>query len=126
MRNFLAFMAALVVVFLGLGWYLGWYNVLLQPSGPGHSRLEVDINKDKIGQDVQQGVKKGSEKVQELLDKNKQTPASGTEEKPSSSLLPPPPGSQAAAGNQVAKPAEKSEEKFRDFIIDGWLSGPKK
>lgn len=118
MRNFLAFAAAMVVVFLGLGWYLGWYNVLLQPSGPGHSKLEVDINKDKIGQDV----KKGSERVQELLDKNKQAPNSGTDEKPSSSLLAPPPGS----GKQETKTADRSQDKLRDFITDGWLSPPKK
>jgi ribosomal protein S16 len=122
MRNFLAFVAAMVVVFLGLGWYLGWYNILLEPSGPGHSRLEVDINKDKIGQDVQQGVKKGSEKVQEFLDKNKQAPNSGADEKPSSSLLPPPPG----ANKQETKTADRSQEKLRDFITDGWLSPPKK
>ncbi len=132
MRNMLAFLGAAIVVFLGLGWYLGWYNVLLQPGTPGHSRLEVDINKEKIGQDV----KKGSEKVQDLIDKNKQTPNSGTEEKPSSSLLAPPPGTQSSSTisqtglqpttNTLPKPSERAEEKFKDFIIDGWLSSPPK
>lgn len=123
MKNFLAFLGAAIIVFLGLGWYLGWYNVLLKPGDSGHSKLEVDINKQKIGSDVQTGVKKGSEKVQELLDKNKQSPDTGKEktastEKSSNDKVQP--------VNDQKTPQKRAEEGFKDLIIDGWFGGDKK
>lgn len=65
MKNTLAFIGAAVVVFLGLGLYLGWYTFKRQPSSPGKTRIEVDINQRKIGEDV----KTGAEKVKDAIDK---------------------------------------------------------
>jgi hypothetical protein len=123
MKNFLAFLGAAIIVFLGLGWYLGWYNVLLRPGDSGHSKLEVDINKQKIGSDVKTGVQKGSEKVQEFLDKNKQSPDTSKEktastEKESTNNVKP--------VSDPKTPQKRAEEGFKDFIIDGWLGGDKK
>jgi hypothetical protein len=52
MRNVLAFLAALVLVFLGLGWYFNWYQVKAVPTGQGHQSYTIDIDKAKIGKDV--------------------------------------------------------------------------
>lgn len=72
MRNMLAFLAAAVLVFLGLGWYLDWYSFKNLPTGtPGHQSFNIDINKDKITRDVEKGVQKGEEKVHEVIDKKK-------------------------------------------------------
>jgi len=71
MRNLLAFLAAALIAFIGLGWYLGWYSFQRTPTLAGHQVFNVDINATKIRQDLAKGVQKGEEKLQEVLDKNK-------------------------------------------------------
>jgi hypothetical protein len=71
MRNLLAFLAAVLIAFLGLGWYLGWYSFQRVPTMTGHAGYNVDINSTKIRQDLAKGVQQGEEKLQEVLDKNK-------------------------------------------------------
>jgi hypothetical protein len=58
MRNTLAFLAALVLVVAGLGWYLGWYHVLFTPGGSGHETVKIDIDTDKVNADLKKGEKK--------------------------------------------------------------------
>ncbi|MFL5342582.1 MAG: hypothetical protein ACJ8F7_20815 [Gemmataceae bacterium] len=66
MRNLLAFLGAAVLVFFGVGLYLGWYHIYRQPSDtPGHSRLEVDINQSKISSDVKEGAGKVKNAIEE-------------------------------------------------------------
>ncbi len=71
MRNLLAFLAAAALTFLGVGWYLDWYHVKSSPADTGHHRVDIDINRDKIIHDVEQGVQKGEQKLQNALDKEK-------------------------------------------------------
>jgi hypothetical protein len=71
MRNLLAFMAAALIAFIGLGWYLGWYSFQRTPTLAGHQGFNVDINATKIRQDLAKGVQQGEEKLQGVLDKNK-------------------------------------------------------
>jgi hypothetical protein len=86
MRNLLAFVGAAILTFLALGYYLGWYNIIREPSSTGHSKLEVDINQEKVAKDVQQGVEKGGDKVKEFLDSNQQQ---GNSTPPTITPLPP-------------------------------------
>jgi hypothetical protein len=65
MKNLLAFLAAAVLVFLGVGWYLDWFHVLGAPAPSGHKTFSVDVNADKIESDVQ----KGGEKVMGAIEK---------------------------------------------------------
>jgi hypothetical protein len=65
-RNLLAFLAAALIAFLGLGWYLDWYKVSSAPSTGGHRQVKIDINANKIGEDLD----KGSKKVRSALEKN--------------------------------------------------------
>jgi len=88
MRNLLAFLGAAVLVFFGVGLYLGWYHIYRGPtSTPGHSRIEFDINQDKISSDVKQG----TDKIKDAIDKATNdpnaatTPATPPDSKPSSS-----------------------------------------
>jgi hypothetical protein len=67
MRNLLAFLAALVLTVACVGWYLGWYTVESTPAQAGHNAVQIDIDRHKIGDDLH----KGSEKLQEALDKNR-------------------------------------------------------
>jgi hypothetical protein len=71
MRNLLAFLAAALIAFVGLGWYLGWYSFQRVPTTAGHQGFNVDINATKIRHDIAKGVQEGEEKLQGVLDKNK-------------------------------------------------------
>ncbi|HEV3203547.1 MAG TPA: hypothetical protein VGY77_04150 [Gemmataceae bacterium] len=73
MRNLLALLAAALLTFLVVGWYLDWYKVKNDPAPAGHHNVHIDINGNKIAEDVQKGVVKGEEKLQGVLDKEKKT-----------------------------------------------------
>jgi hypothetical protein len=68
MRNLLAFVAAALLAFAGLGWYFDWYKVQTVSTTQGHQGFTIDINRDKISQDIG----KGAGKVQEVLEKKTQ------------------------------------------------------
>ena len=58
MRNLLALLAAGVLVFLGIGWYLGWYKISSAPGADGHRQISIDLNTNKIKEDVNRGESK--------------------------------------------------------------------
>jgi hypothetical protein len=68
MRNLLTLLGFALMVFLVLGYFLDWYSFSTQPGDSGHISLQLDVNKKKIGDDVQHGVQAGSKKVHELID----------------------------------------------------------
>ncbi|MCX7701913.1 MAG: hypothetical protein N2039_13630 [Gemmataceae bacterium] len=122
MRNFLAFIGATVVVFLGLGWYLGWYQVTSQSAGPGQSRLQVDINRDKISQDI----KRGAEGVQEAFEKARQTNGNPPADpaKSGANLTPPTTEPERPRSHQSA--TAQNRELIRTILLDGWLAPERK
>jgi len=66
MRNMLALFGAALLTVVGVGWYLGWYKVRSQPASvPGQTSVNIDINTNKISQDLQQG----EQKLQQWLEK---------------------------------------------------------
>lgn len=69
MRNLLALAALGLIIFLGMGWYLGWYNVHTGPTTDGHTHIEVDLNTGKIKTDVG----KGEEKLHDILNPTQQS-----------------------------------------------------
>lgn len=68
MRNLLTLLGFALVVFLVLGYFLDWYSFSTKPGESGTLSLQLDVNKKKIGEDVQQGVQAGTKKVHELID----------------------------------------------------------
>jgi hypothetical protein len=70
MRNLLALLAAAVLAFAIVGYYLNWYKVQSDPAPTGHHNVSIDINKAKIAEDVGKGVKKGEEKLEGVLEKD--------------------------------------------------------
>ncbi len=58
MKNMLALIGLVVVLVAGLGWYLGWYQVGVEPGADGHSKINVDVNRKKIIEDEQNLQKK--------------------------------------------------------------------
>lgn len=55
MRNILALLAACVLIFLGLGWWLGWYKITSTAGTEGHRQISIDLNTNKIKEDVNKG-----------------------------------------------------------------------
>ena len=85
MRNLLAFLAAALLAFLGLGWYLGWYTVHTIPADAGHRSVTIDFNAQKIEKDVQKGVRTGEDKLHDFLDQSKAHEATAADQKAASS-----------------------------------------
>ena len=54
MRNLLALAALGLIVFFGLGWFLGWYQIHTTPTADGHRQIEIDLDTNKIKNDVTQ------------------------------------------------------------------------
>lgn len=118
MKNFLAFVGAAIIALVGLGWYLDWFNITPQKSDQGKTSINVEFNQDKAGKDVQEGLKKGAEKVQDLLDKNKPAETTTPTSNSDSWYLP--------KANSNTRPTKRSEETFKNVVTDGWFSGDRK
>ena len=117
MRNLLALLGAAILTILVAGWYLGWYNISSAPStNSGHSKLEVDINSDKIGQDV----KKGEQNVQDFIEKKSDANAPSTT--PAAPAAPktnvPSPFSPPADSNAKPSGQSRAENAIKDLILD--------
>ncbi len=79
MRNTLALLGLVIVVFAGLGWYLGWYHVAITPGTDGHKKVEFDVNTSKVSDDVSTGIGKGKDFI-DTFRNGKTTPAEGSAE----------------------------------------------
>jgi len=69
MRNLLALLAAGVIGFAAVGWYLGWYQVQTTAAPSGKNAVKIEIDRTKIGDDLH----KGEEKLHNVLDKASQS-----------------------------------------------------
>src|SRR2546423_14969318 len=97
MRNLLALAAAALLVFAAVGWYLGWYTISSSSDESGHQKINIDLNRDKITEDVN----KGKAKLRGLLaSKDNQTQQTGTESSPPSL----PPGFQTTSDGALVLP----------------------
>jgi hypothetical protein len=83
MRNLLAFLAAAVLTFAGVGYYLDWYQVRSDNGPTGHKTVNIDLNSPKIIQDVHTGVVKSEQKLDNILEKKTaQAPAAAAVGRP--------------------------------------------
>ena len=113
MRNVLAFLAAVVVTVVAVGWYLDWYRVHSLPAPAGHRQLTIDINTVKIGADLH----KGEQNLQKMLDNSgkpqaigsAKAPPAGTDKKGPGARAEHPEGATARQGTRTAGGQEDSE-----------------
>jgi hypothetical protein len=79
MRNLLALIGLAVLLFVGFGWRLGWFDVHRRPATAGHQEVDIDFNAKKIDEDLKKGGESLAEKSERLLerigDKNGPTPS---------------------------------------------------
>jgi hypothetical protein len=67
MRNLLALLGLALVLFLGIGYYRGWYD-FSKTQTPTGSSIKIDVHTNKIGEDVERGGKAVGEKIHDLVD----------------------------------------------------------
>jgi hypothetical protein len=77
MRNFLAFLAAAVIVLAGVGWYLDWYKFKVTPAGDGHLSVTIDADTAKARDDVA----KEAKKIEDAVNKDKKGDGAKAEDK---------------------------------------------
>src|SRR5690242_6721287 len=85
MRNLLALIGAAVVLFVGLGWYLGWYTFAFQPGSDGKQRIQLDVDTHKIADDAKAAAENVGKTVDSVREKADQPKPAATE------LVGPPP-----------------------------------
>jgi predicted negative regulator of RcsB-dependent stress response len=69
-RNLLSLVGLIVVVFLGLGYYLGWYQFAISKNTNGNTNISFDVNTNKIKDDAS----KGASRVGDMVDGLKKEP----------------------------------------------------
>jgi hypothetical protein len=117
MRNLLALFGALVVTFLVVGYFLGWYDIQSVPGAPGHHKVNIDIHGTKIRQDLNQG----REQVGDWINSKTQgSTEKQPEPKSSSSTNPNPSATPPAGGAVIVRPApENTQIPTNWWIIPG-------
>ena len=78
MKNILALVGLVIVLFVGLGWYLGWYKVATEPAADGHRKINVDLDTKKITTDI----KSGTQKVGDVIHPDSKGTSPTPEKKP--------------------------------------------
>ncbi|MCS7167158.1 MAG: hypothetical protein RMI91_02640 [Gemmatales bacterium] len=62
--------------FLVIGWFLDWYRIQDLSSSPGKYRLEIEIDAQKIRQDIERGRRKLEETWRQMQQRQDQAQAS--------------------------------------------------
>ena len=75
MRNMLAFLAAVTLTVIAVGWYFDWFRLTSVPGSGGHRSVTIDINTPKIKHDVSEAEHKIEKK---LADKSQSGDAPAT------------------------------------------------
>ena len=65
MRNMLAFVAAMTLTFVGVGWYLNWFTFHDHPRAERQCSVTVDFDTRKISADVLKAEQKIQQKIAE-------------------------------------------------------------
>jgi hypothetical protein len=76
MRNLLAGLAVLTLLFAGLGWYRSWYTVHGAPADSGKLAFRVEVDLVKVGTDAADAAKR----VQQALKSEKKEESAAAKE----------------------------------------------
>jgi hypothetical protein len=111
-RNLLALIGLLVVAFIGLGWYCGWYTFVISPGTDGRVKFQGDLDTRKIVDDA----KKAGETVGNVVQN-----APARSDGKADFVGPPMPESMKSESS--ARPTAPSEGPVK-FTFPGSLPGP--
>ncbi len=92
MRNLLALLGLVIVVFFAVGYFRGWYTFNMSTGTDGKTNVNIGVDRTKVGSDLQEGVQKAGETIDKLKTKTdpQVQPAAGTQ--PPAASLPGPIG----------------------------------
>lgn len=108
MRNMLALAALALIGFAAIGYFRGWYSIESVPGTAGGRHIEIDVNSNKITQDI----KASKDKLRNLLNSDKKNePTPGP-------YLPSIPGVPTGFRNPNSTPAVPHDS--IDISDDGW------
>lgn len=81
MRNLLALLGLVIVVFFAVGYFRGWYTFNMTTGTDGKTNVSIGVDRTKVGSDIQDGVNKAGETIDKFksqkIDSQVQ-PAGGT------------------------------------------------
>ena len=69
MRNLFSLVGFVVVVFLGAGWYLGWYTFDWSTGSNGKTKVAFDIDRTKVFDDAKSGAGRVGDFIENLKSK---------------------------------------------------------
>jgi hypothetical protein len=75
MRNILAFLGALVVTLLAVGWYENWFQFRTTTGTDGNRNISIDIDSTKVTSDIEEAEHRVQTFVEEEAKKAKAAPA---------------------------------------------------
>lgn len=80
MRNLLALIGLMVVIFFGVGYMRGWYTFSFTTSSDGKTDVNVKVDTVKVRNDASEGATKVGEAIESFKDRSKSapTPPAGT------------------------------------------------
>jgi hypothetical protein len=107
MKNLLALVGLVVVLFCGGGWLLDWYKIVSFTDSEGHYLAAVDVNHGKIRDDVQKARDWISERINSMSSPTSTpaTPPKTPTPAPTTSGEPPLP---TAQGSNILPPRQKN------------------
>jgi hypothetical protein len=71
MRNLLAGLATLTILFGSLGWFRSWYTLGALPAEPGRFAFRVEVDAPKVGGDLVDVLRWAHSKVSEKKEEGK-------------------------------------------------------
>jgi hypothetical protein len=74
MRNIFAFLGALVLTLLAVGWYENWFQVRTTPGTDGNRNISIDIDSTKVTNDIEEAEHKIQTFVEDEAKKTKAAP----------------------------------------------------
>ena len=69
MRNVLALIGLLVIGFIGLGWYMGWYKLSASRGSDGNLQITTNVDTHKVGSDSSEFFKNAAKVVGSHVEK---------------------------------------------------------
>jgi hypothetical protein len=75
MRNLLALFGLLVLLAVGVGWYMGWYKFSFTRNTDGNLEIKTNVDTKKVETDSTTFFKNAATVVGSHIDKSAQTPA---------------------------------------------------
>ncbi len=85
MRNLLALIGLVIVLFFVIGYFRGWYTFQMSTGTDGKTNVNIGVDRTKVGSDFKEGI----DKTGEAIDKFKTKPTTDPQVQPAAGTQPP-------------------------------------